>query len=123
MEPTNTGLIVAGLIFVAVYIAFDRVSSVLQNKSRDEADIEKTKVLGDVFESMGNKLVETMQLMHGGLAGDLTRRMAMTIDPDGRREEANGRSTVQYPARDNGGQQHRATVPSDFPGATAGQGR
>jgi hypothetical protein len=120
MEP-NTGVLAACLIFTALYIAFDRVASTMQTKYREEADVEKKKLEAASLENMGTKLVETMQLMHGGLLGDAVRRMpGVTIDPEGR--EANGRNTVQYPRSDNGAQ-HRGAVPADFPGATAGQAR
>jgi hypothetical protein len=101
MEP-NTGVLVASLIFLFAIIAVDRVASVLQAKSRDEADVKKKELDAAAFGDLGDKLVATMQAMHGGVAGDAMRR-AMTIDPEGRQD---GR-TVQYPPRDNG--QHRGT--------------
>lgn len=95
----NAGLIITTFVFLTVYMVADRVASILINKSRDAAEVQKKAFDTEAFDKLGDKLVETMQAMHGGVAGDAVRR-AMTIDPEGRQES--GR--VQY--RDNGGQ-HR----------------
>ena len=109
MEP-STGVFVGCLIFLAVYVAIDRVASVLRDQSRDKADVEKKKADATMLEDLSKKLVETMQWMHGGVTGDAVRRFGgKTVDSEGR--ETNGPAQpVQY--RDNG--QH-TRVPEGFP--------
>jgi hypothetical protein len=96
----NAGLIITTFVFLTLYMVSHHVASILINRSRDAAEVEKKRFDTEAFDKLGDKLVATMSAMHGGVAGDAVRRaMNPTIDPEGRQE--NGRTGVPY-QRDNG---------------------
>ena len=111
----NAGLIITTFVFLALYMIADRVAAILINKSRDQAEVKKKEFDTQAFDKLGDKLVATMQAMHGGAAGEAIRAMkGVIIEPDDGRQES-GR--VQYqPPRENGA--HRG---SDFPAPRAAE--